>query len=163
MQNEHSFVRNINNPMPYSSLYLDENLCFSIYSASNALTRAYRGLLDPLGITYPQYIVLMSLWKKDCVSVKALSELTRLDSGTLTPLLKRLEVKELLSREKSATDERQKVIKLTEKGLELRDLALEVPKKMGSKLEMSFDDIYHLKRLCEQLYSKASMIDHEAE
>jgi DNA-binding MarR family transcriptional regulator len=139
--------------MPYSSLHLDENLCFSLYSAANALVRAYRSLLDPLDITYPQYLVMMCLWKKDGVSVKALSQYTRLDCGTLTPLLKRLEAKELLLRRKSPHDERQKVITLTDKGMELRDQALEVPKQMAVDLSMSVDDVYQLKRLCEQMYA----------
>jgi DNA-binding MarR family transcriptional regulator len=147
--------------MPYSSLHLDENLCFSLYSASNALVRAYRSLLEPLDITYPQYLVLMSLWKKDCVSVKTLSGHTRLDSGTLTPLLKRLEAKAFLSREKCVEDERQKVIKLTEKGLNLRDRALEVPKQMSCDVKIPSEDIYHLKRLCEQLYANVTISPEE--
>jgi DNA-binding MarR family transcriptional regulator len=147
--------------MPYSSLHLDENLCFSLYTASNALVRAYRRMLEPLDLTYPQYLVLMSLWKKDGVSVKTLSGHTRLDSGTLTPLLKRLEAKAFLSRERCADDERQKVIKLTEKGLKLRDLALEVPKQMSCDVGMPADDIYHLKRLCEQLYANVTVSPEE--
>lgn len=139
--------------MPYSSLHLDENMCFSLYTASNALVRAYRSLLNPLDLTYPQYLVLMALWKKDRLSVKSLSQYTRLDCGTLTPLLKRLELKSLLSRQKSPNDERQKVIALTEKGLNLRDRALEIPRQMATELGMSVDDVYQLKRLCERVYS----------
>lgn len=138
--------------MVYSSLYLDENACFSLYSASNALIRAYRAILQPLDITYPQYVVMMALWKKDEISIKALSQHTRLDSGTLTPLLKRLELKTLLSRKKSAKDDRQKVISLTSKGHRLKDKALEVPKQIAAELKMSVDDVYHLKRLCEKVF-----------
>ena len=138
--------------MLYSSLYLDENACFSLYSASNALIRAYRNILKPLDITYPQYVVMMALWKKDEISIKALSQYTRLDSGTLTPLLKRLELKTLLSRKKSPRDDRQKIIALTSKGHHLKDAALEVPKQIAAELKMSVDDVYHLKRLCEKVF-----------
>ena len=92
-------------------LRLDNQLCFALYSASNAIVRAYRPLLDKLDITYPQYLVLLVLWQQDEISLKQLGEQLFLDSGTLTPLLKRLESKGLIRRERNERDERLRVLK----------------------------------------------------
>lgn len=101
-------------------LLLDNQLCFALYSASNAIVRAYRPLLEQLDLTYPQYLVMLVLWQQDGVSVKQLGEQLFLDSGTLTPLLKRLDVKGLVRRERSEQDERIRVLTLTEQGKALK-------------------------------------------
>ncbi len=115
-------------------LKLDNQLCFVIYACSRGLTRTYRPLLDNLGITYPQYLVLLSLWEVDKVTVKSLGERLYLDSGTLTPLLKRMETAGLVSRKRSGIDERKVYITLTKKGKALKQKALNVPQTLGSML-----------------------------
>lgn len=108
-------------------LHLDDQLCFALYHASRALTRAYAPLLDPLGLTYPQYLVLLVLWERDGVTVKALGERLALDSGTLTPLLKRLAHQGLVSRKRGEDDERVVRIHLTAAGRALRAKARKIP------------------------------------
>src|SRR6201995_1466873 len=97
-------------------LKLDNQICFAIYSAAHAFNRVYKPLLDRLGLTYPQYLVMLVLWERDGVPVKDIGERLFLDSGTLTPLLKRLEAAELIKRTRSTEDERQLMIALTAKG-----------------------------------------------
>jgi DNA-binding MarR family transcriptional regulator len=113
-----------------AALTLDEALCFALYSASRALTGFYRPLLDELGITYPQYLVLLALWERDGVAVGALAERLRLDYGTLSPLLKRLQAAGLITRERRAEDERSVTVSLTEAGLALRARADCIPEEV---------------------------------
>ena len=108
-------------------LKLEHQLCFALYSTSLVMTKLYRPLLDPLGLTYPQYLVMMVLWERDDLTLTDLGERLLLDSGTLTPLLKRLEGMELLRRVRDANDERRVRVTLTRKGLELRERAQSVP------------------------------------
>src|SRR5215204_691154 len=109
----------------FDSLKLGNQLCFAVYSAAHAFNAAYKPLLEPLGLTYPQYLVLMVLWEQDGLMVKEIGEKLTLDSGTLTPMLKRLEVAGFVKRKRDKKDERQVIITLTEKGRELRNSALE--------------------------------------
>ncbi|WP_390893359.1 MarR family winged helix-turn-helix transcriptional regulator [Bosea rubneri] len=102
---------------------LDEQICFAVYSAAHAFNRAYRPFLAELGLTYPQYLVMLVLWEQDGQSVKAIGERLMLDSGTLTPLLKRLEGNGLILRKRGREDERQVLVDLTETGRALRDKA----------------------------------------
>ncbi|MBW3139749.1 MarR family winged helix-turn-helix transcriptional regulator [Ferrimonas balearica] len=95
---------------------LDNQLCFALYSASNAVIRLYRPLLEPFDLTYPQFLVMLALWQADNVPLKALSQRTRLDPGTITPIVKRLEAKGLLTRQSDADDERVKRVALTDAG-----------------------------------------------
>src|SRR5579871_806591 len=97
------------------SLKLDDQLCFSIYAASHAFTRFYKPLLEPLGLTYPQYLVLLTLWENDRLPLKSIGERLGLDSGTLTPLLRRMEDSGLVSRARDRADERQVLVSLTAK------------------------------------------------
>lgn len=106
---------------------LEEQLCFALYSASRAVTRAYAPLLSPLGLTYPQYIVMLVLWEKDDLSVSELGERLALDSGTLTPLLKRLEEGGLVQRRRDEEDERIVRLRLTPAGKKLQERARAVP------------------------------------
>jgi DNA-binding MarR family transcriptional regulator len=116
------------------SMALEDQLCFALYAASRAVTGLYRPLLDDLGITYPQYLVLLVLWAQGPVPVKELGIALQLDYGTLTPLLKRLETHGLLRRERRAEDERSVLITLTEQGAALRDRAEAVPGLIGAAM-----------------------------
>jgi DNA-binding MarR family transcriptional regulator len=109
------------------SLTLDKQLCFAVYSTAHAFNRFYKPLLDRIGLTYPQYLVMIVLWEGDGVTVKHLGERLMLDSGTLTPLLKRLETLGFVSRRRDAADERQVKVTLTEAGRALRAKASEIP------------------------------------
>ncbi|MGR5065012.1 MarR family winged helix-turn-helix transcriptional regulator [Photobacterium sp. DNB22_13_2] len=130
---------------------LSDNVCFALYTASNALVRAYRPLLDEFDLTYPQYIVMQSLWYSDGVSLKELSQSARLDSGTLTPIVKRLEAKQLLTRKISQEDERKKVISLTSEGLALREKAKDLKAQLEAKSSMKTEDVESLRKLCLEL------------
>ncbi|MGX9432483.1 MULTISPECIES: MarR family winged helix-turn-helix transcriptional regulator [Bradyrhizobium] len=111
-------------------LRLDNQICFAIYSAAHAFNRVYKPLLDRLGLTYPQYLVMLVLWEKDGVPVKDIGERLFLDSGTLTPLLKRLEAAQFIKRTRSKEDERQVLIALTPPGQALKEKARAVPQQV---------------------------------
>ncbi|WP_280183024.1 MarR family winged helix-turn-helix transcriptional regulator [Nocardia cyriacigeorgica] len=112
-------------------LALDNQVCFALYSASRAMIRLYRPLLDELGLTYPQYLVMLVLWERGEVSVKELGAALELDSGTLSPLLKRLESTGMVRRRRAAGDERSVVVETTPEGRALRDRAKAVPRRIG--------------------------------
>lgn len=118
-------------------LRLEQQLCFAVYSAAHAFTRFYKPLLAQLGVTYPQYLVLLTLWEADGLSVSAIGERLLLDSGTLTPVLKRLEAAGLISRRRAKTDERQLVVSLTEKGSGLKKVAEGFPAQILGASECS--------------------------
>jgi DNA-binding MarR family transcriptional regulator len=134
-----------------SNLMLDKQLCFSLYSASNAMGRAYRPVLKQLDLTYLQYIVMMVLWQHSTMNVKELGSKLYLDSGTLTPLLKRLEVKGLIKRLRSKEDERIRLISLTDEGQSLRQQAEQVPSAMFCKSKMTSEELTVLKQGCDLL------------
>lgn len=113
--------------MPANWLALDHQLCFALYAASLAMTKLYKPLLDPLGLTYPQYLVMLVLWEGDGLTVGQVGERLALDSGTLTPLLKRLEAAALLQRQRDASDERRVLLQLTPAGRALKRRAAAVP------------------------------------
>lgn len=115
-------------------LKLDSMLCFAVYAAEHAFTRFYKPRLEALELTYPQYLVFLVLWETDGITVKALGDKLFLDSGTITPLVKRLEARGLLRRERDKQDERQVRIYLTEEGRALREKALAVPLAVGKAL-----------------------------
>lgn len=117
--------------------HVDEHICFGLYSTSHAMLRAYTPLLKPLGLTYPQYIVLTALWETDEQTVKALSEKVLLDPGTLTPLLKRMESQGLVTRTRSAADERKVFIALTKTGRDIKGHAPEITKCIIEKTGMA--------------------------
>ena len=132
-------------------LKVDKQLCFSIYRLSNALIRSYRPLLKTLDLTYLQYIVMMVLWEHQQVTVKEIGEKLSLDSGTLTPLLKRLDTKGLISRDRCINDERVRNISLTEAGLKLRDMAGNIPQQMQCQTGMDYTELAAIKQNCDQL------------
>ncbi|MGZ0205477.1 MarR family winged helix-turn-helix transcriptional regulator [Streptomyces sp. RM1] len=111
-------------------LRLDRQICFALHAASRAFNGVYRVVLKDLGLTYPQYLVMLVLWEQGDLPVKKLGEQLRLDSGTLSPLVKRLEAAGLVRRERSARDERSVRVHLTEEGTRLRERALEVPRRI---------------------------------
>lgn len=137
------------NPSPASSpadswLALDRQLCFALYAASLSMTRAYKPLLDPLGLTYPQYLAMLALWESDGIPVSALGDRLGLDSGTLTPLLKRLEGNGLLTRRRDPSDERRVLLYLSATGRALRQRAKTVPQRMAALAGCSLGDISEL-------------------
>jgi DNA-binding MarR family transcriptional regulator len=135
--------------MPASKdlLRLDQQLCFALYSASRAIIRAYAPLLEPLGLTYPQYLAMLALWEQDGISVKQLGERLALDSATLTPLAKRLEQQHLVRRERDDRDERVVRIHLTEAGKALKHKARNVPTALSCRAGFDVKDPSSLERL----------------
>lgn len=127
------------------TLKLDHQLCFALYAASNAMTRLYRDRLEPLGLTYPQYLAMLVLWEQDGLTVKALGERLHLDSGTLTPMLKRMAQAGLLTRQRSEEDERQVAISLTPKGRELRAAVADMHAGLACLLPLEMKDIGRLR------------------
>ena len=126
-------------------LDLDNQLCFALYAAAHAIKKAYRPLLDDLGLTYPQYLILLVLWKTDALKVSEIGERLSLDSGTLTPVLKRLEAASLIRRTRRLTDEREVEIALTPAGRALRDKAVGVRCRIVEQLQMSEREIAALR------------------
>lgn len=142
--------------MPYEQLKLENQLCFPLYATSRAVTRAYKPLLDPLGLTYPQYLALLSLWEHGQQSVSELGECLMLDSGTLTPLLKKLESKGLVERNRAADDERRVLIRLTNEGKKLEDKAAEIPFKLLQTLSLDASEIARLRGQLQELLNTLS-------
>jgi DNA-binding MarR family transcriptional regulator len=132
-------------------LLLDHQLCFALYSTSLAMTRLYKPLLEPLGITYPQYLALLVLWERDGLSVSELGERLFLDSGTLTPLLKRLESAGLVSRLRAADDERRVHITLTPAGRALKAQAASIPGCILSATQCSIPELVSLTQQVQAL------------
>ena len=130
-------------------LRLDRQLCFTVYAAHHAFTAAYKPCLEPLGLTYPQYLVLLVLWEQEGLKVKEIGERLRLDSGTLTPLLKRMETGGLLRRLRDPADERQVRIELTEHGRGLQAPVLKVRQEIGCALGGSEEPIQDLRARLE--------------
>ena len=132
-------------------LQLDNQLCFALYSASLAMTKLYKPLLEPLGLTYPQYLALLVLWERDGLAVNELGERLFLDSGTLTPLLKRMEAAGWLSRERASDDERRVLVSLTADGKALKRRALSVPRALAAATGCSADELVALTQRLQQL------------
>ncbi|MEV3857874.1 MarR family transcriptional regulator [Streptomyces sp. NPDC050095] len=135
-------------------LRLDRQICFSLNAASRAFGSVYRTLLKDLGLTYPQYLVMLALWeapKDEGLPVKRLGERLRLDSGTLSPLLKRLEANGLVRRERSARDERSVNVTLTEAGADLKKAAAEVPRRIGKATGFELSEIEDLRERLNRL------------
>ncbi len=142
------------------ALRLTNQLCFAVYSAAHAFNRIYKPLLDSLGLTYPQYLVMLVLWERDGVTVKEIGRQLQLDSGTLTPLLKRLEAAGLLRRSRDPADERQVRIGLTPKGRAMRERAMSFPHDVACASGRSVDELQGLKadliRLRDRLNAAAA-------
>ncbi len=140
-----------NTPGHDPALLLDNQLCFALYSASLAMTKVYKPLLQDLGLTYPQYLVMLVLWEKDGLMVTEIGQRLSLDSGTLTPLLKRLEALGLVSRIRDVQDERRVHITLTAAGRKLRARAAKIPGCILSAAQCSLSDVIQLTRQVREL------------
>jgi len=132
-------------------LKLDNQLCFAVYSANLAFNQKYRQLLAPLGITYPQYLVMLVLWEQDRVTVSEIGKRLYLESSTLTPMLKKLEKLELITRQRSDQDERQVLIGLTKQGLALKQQAQMIPELIQQTSQCDLQTLIELKHQLEQL------------
>lgn len=130
---------------------LNEQLCFSLYSVANALTRQYRSVLKEFGLTYPQFIVLLALYDEDNISMKVLSENTLIDSGTLTPLVQKLEANDFLKRKSVTGDERMKRVVLTNKSLKLKEEILNIPNIIRCSMRMTDQELNQLTQLSQKL------------
>lgn len=133
--------------MNYDKLKLENQLCFPLYACSREVVKLYKPYLDEIGLTYTQYIVMMVLWEQKKATVKQLGETLYLDSGTLTPLLKKMEAAGLLVRSRDKEDERSVIIELTEAGEEKRDQAVDIPDKIGKCVSLNPEEaktLYHL-------------------
>ena len=139
--------------MKYSDevLRLSNQICFPLYASGKEIVRRYKPFLDKLDITYTQYLVLMVLWEKDHISVKEIGERLYLDSGTLTPLLYKLENRELIKKEKQPADERELIVSLTQKGKELKEEAKDVPPQIAKKVNLTQEEAKTLYTLLYKL------------
>ena len=129
----------------FDLLRLDNQLCFALYAATRAMTRTYRERLEPIGLTYPQYLVLLVLWEQDGLSVSDIGAKLMLDSGTLTPLIKRLEAMALVHRKRNAADEREVMVYLAPEGLSLKGAALDARKFVACRLGINEREILDLR------------------
>ncbi len=143
-------------------LALDHQLCFAVYSASLAMTKLYKPLLAPLGLTYPQYLVMLVLWEGDGITVSQLGERLSLDSGTLTPLLKRLEAAGLLQRLRDTADERRVLLQLSAAGRKLKARAVRVPQAVACATGCKLDELGALVARLQQLRTSLNSFPPEA-
>ncbi|MBR7039064.1 MAG: MarR family transcriptional regulator [Oscillospiraceae bacterium] len=141
----------------YTSLFLRSQICFPLYACSREIIKQYRPHLEALGLTYTQYITMMVVWEMQEISVKALGQQLHLDSGTLTPVLKALEAKGLLTRRRSPEDERVLLVSVTEEGMALREQALSVPRAMAGCARLTEDEAATLYQLLYKLLDSTDM------
>ena len=142
------------NDHKYDALKLENQLCFPLYACSREIIKQYKPFLDLIDLTYTQYIAMMILWARESVTAKELGEILFLDSGTLTPLLKKLEAKGLLNRKRSETDERSLVLTITDEGRALKDRALAVPMQMSQRMSLAPEEALTLYRLLYKLLGR---------
>lgn len=135
----------------FEALRLDNQLCFPLYACAKEIVRRYKPFLDEIDLTYTQYIVMMVLWEEREINVKELGSRLYLDSGTLTPVLKRLEQKGLITRQRDDKDERVLIVSITKEGDELKDKAVEIPVKMAGCVSLEPQDAAELYRLLHKL------------
>ena len=135
----------------YSALQLDKQLCFRLYAASREVIKRYKPLLDEHNLTYTQYITMMVMWEEKKITVKRIGEKLRLDSGTLTPLLKKLEAMEVIRKYRDPKDDRSVIVELTDKGLDLRDAVKDVPKKIKCTVGIDIKDLINLRESLDKL------------
>jgi len=140
-------------------LKLSNQLCFPLYALSRKITGHYLPLLEKIGLTYPQYLVMLVLWEQSGLSVKELGSKLMLDSGTLSPLLKKLEDRDLVTRTRLKQDERVVIINLTESGEKLKEHATLIPEQIKCSLELSFQELEQLRSLASGILEKVNNID----
>ncbi|MGN0518944.1 MAG: MarR family winged helix-turn-helix transcriptional regulator [Acutalibacteraceae bacterium] len=135
----------------YEALKLENQLCFPLYACAREVVKKYKPYLDGLDLTYTQYITLMVLWEHKKITVKQIGDLLRLDSGTLTPVLKKLEEKKLITRKRSKEDERNLIVTLTQQGEEIKSRAVDIPNKLAPCLSLSVEEAQQLYTLLYKL------------
>ncbi|HPH98449.1 MAG TPA: MarR family transcriptional regulator [Anaerolineaceae bacterium] len=138
--------------MTYEQLKLENQLCFPLYAASRLIIQEYQPHLEKLGITYPQYLVLMVLWETDSITVNEITRRLILNTNTITPVLKRMETQGILTRQRSQEDERKVIVSLTARGRQLQTEAASIPEKMAAGLLSGEIKMEELQKLKEQLY-----------
>lgn len=146
--------------MDIDALKLKNQLCFPLYACSREIIKLYKPFLDQLNLTYTQYIAMMVLWEKQSVTVKALGEDLYLDSGTLTPMLKKMEAQGLVSRNRAETDERSLIVTITKKGEALKERAKTIPEQIGQCLPISQIEAQELYRLLYKVLERESPKDN---
>jgi DNA-binding MarR family transcriptional regulator len=139
-------------------LHLDNQLCFALYSSSLTMTKLYKPVLDKLGLTYPQYLVMLALWERDGLTVSELGERLFLDSGTLTPLLKRMETSGLVQRERAREDERRVIVSLSPAGRRMKEGAHAVPEEILCATQCSLEEVIELTQRLHRL--RKSLAQH---
>lgn len=135
----------------YDLLKIENQLCFPLYACAKEVVKKYKPFLDKIDLTYTQYITMMIMWDKKQINVKSLGECLYLDSGTLTPLLKKLEAKGYITRKRSESDERNLLVKITEKGEKLKEEAVDIPLSVGSCFSLSKEESAQLYNLLYKL------------
>lgn len=135
----------------YDVLKLENQLCFPLYACAKEIVRKYAPFLDELGLTYTQYIAMMILWEKKQLNVKEMGKHLYLDSGTLTPLLKKLEAKGYITRERSKEDERNLIVTITEAGELLKEKAIDIPAQIGACVPLTSDEAMELHKLLHKI------------
>ncbi|CEO28066.1 MarR family winged helix-turn-helix transcriptional regulator [Paraclostridium sordellii] len=135
----------------YEKIKLDNQLCFSLYAASREVIKTYKPHLDKYGLTYTQYIAMLVVWEHEKITVKEMGKKLHLDSGTLTPVLKKLYSMELIDKYRDKNDDRVVIVEVTEKGKNMKDEIIEVPEKMYCKFSKNIEDAIELKRLLDNL------------
>ncbi|MDK1488879.1 MarR family transcriptional regulator [Sinorhizobium sp. 7-81] len=148
--------------IPDEALTLGQQLCFAVYSAGHAFNRTYKPLLDRFGLTYPQYLVLLALWQQDRMTVKRIGEEMGLDSGTLSPLLKRLEAAGYVSRLRDPGDERQVIVSLTEKGQDLKAEAFGILAEIGKASGCTLEEVRELREALHRLTQRLGSSHQES-
>ncbi|MCD8131469.1 MAG: MarR family transcriptional regulator [Lachnospiraceae bacterium] len=138
----------------YDMLKIENQLCFPLYACAKEIVKKYRPFLDEIDLTYTQYITMMVLWEHRKMNVKELGERLYLDSGTLTPLLKKLESKGLVSRKRSEEDERNLIVTITEQGMQLREKAFKIPEAMGGCIHLEQEEVLTLYHLLYKILGK---------
>ncbi|MBQ9746652.1 MAG: MarR family transcriptional regulator [Clostridia bacterium] len=138
----------------FDSLKLEHQLCFPLYAASREVIKQYKPFLDTVDLTYTQYIAMMLLWEKQAMTSKEMGERLYLDSGTLTPLLKKMEEKGLLTRRRLETDERNLLVTITEKGMELREKAASIPAEMSKCSKLEQEEAMELYRILYKMLER---------
>ncbi len=138
----------------YDSLKLQNQLCFPLYACAKEVTKRYQPLLNEIDLTYTQYIVMMVLWEQKHINVKHLGEMLFLDSGTLTPLLKKLEVKGYITRTRNEQDERSVIISVTQKGIDLRKKAKDIPEEIGKCVNLTQEEAVTLYKILYKILDK---------
>ena len=142
------------NARNYDALKLENQLCFPLYACAREIIKQYKPFLDKLDLTYTQYITMMVLWEKKSLTAKELGEALHLDSGTLTPLLKKLEDKGFVTRRRSTADERSLIVTITEQGLELRDAAVSIPGQIAKCTELTEEEAVTLYRILHKMLAQ---------